>query len=65
MEILKKHIDTIIILGGILSSFLWMNSSINSIKEEVNSLKVDIAIMKTVLIMKNVMPSELAQNNEH
>lgn len=56
----KNHIDTVIVLGGILTSVLWMNSSINPVKEEISSLKTDMAIMKTVLIMKEVMPKELA-----
>lgn len=53
MEWFKKHTDTVIILAAILSSVLWMNGKFNDIEK-------DIAVMKTVLIMKNIMPSELA-----
>lgn len=57
MENIKKHADTVIILLTIVSSLLgstmWMNS-------KFNDLEKDIAIIKTVLIMKNIMPTELA-----
>jgi hypothetical protein len=53
VETLKKHIDTFIILSGILTSVLWMNAKFNSLEKEM-------AIVKTVLIMKNLMPTELA-----
>jgi hypothetical protein len=51
-----KHIDTIVILTAFASSVLWMNGKFNDIEKE-------IAVIKTVLIMKNIMPSELAKNN--
>ena len=52
----KKHIDTMIILGGIISSFLWMNS-------RFNALEKDMTMIKTVLILKNIMPIELASKD--
>jgi hypothetical protein len=54
MEWFKKHVDTVIILGGILIATLWMTSKINELEKE-------IAIIKTVLILKNIMPAELAK----
>lgn len=51
----KKHVDTFVILGGIFSSLIWMNGKFNEIEK-------DIAIIKTVLVMKNIMPNELCQN---
>jgi hypothetical protein len=57
MELIKKHVDTIVILGGILGSILWMNG-------KFNSLERDIVIIKTVMIMKGIMPSELAAKGE-
>lgn len=57
MELIKKHVDTVVILGGILSSVLWMNHKFNSIEKE-------ILVMKTVLIIKDVMPKEIAANLE-
>ncbi len=54
MDLLKKHVDTVIVLGGILASVLWMNGKFNQIEKE-------IAIMKTVLIIKGIMPDALAK----
>ena len=57
MDLMKKHVDAVVIIGAILSSMLWMNGKFNDIEK-------DVAIIKTVLIMKNVMPAELAQKGE-
>jgi hypothetical protein len=57
MEWFKKHVDTVIILTAFGSSILWMNGQFNQIEK-------DLAIVKTVLIMKNIMPVELAQQCE-
>jgi len=53
MDTIKKHLDTIIILGAFATCMLWMNG-------KFNKLEADMAILKTVLIMKNIMPAELA-----
>jgi hypothetical protein len=57
MDWFKKHVDTVIVLTGILGAVLWMNS-------QFNGLKQDMAIVKTVLIMKNIMPTELAKEEK-
>jgi hypothetical protein len=70
---LKKHADTMIILGGILGAVLWMNKGINSLevrvavlestmvtKQEFNELKQEVSNIKTVLIMQKIMPADLA-----
>jgi len=54
MDWFKKHVDTLIILGAFASSMLWMNG-------KFNDLEKDIIMIKTVLIMKNIMPNELAK----
>lgn len=64
MEWFKKHTDTVIILTAFAASILWMNGKFNEIEKEMNSLKTDIAIMKTVMIMQKIMPSELATSKE-
>lgn len=56
MDWAKKHADTVLILGGILSAVLWLNSKLNDIEK-------DIAVMRTVLIMKEIYPSDLAHTN--
>lgn len=35
-EFMKKHVDAIIVLGGVVGSLMWMNSSIASLKKEMN-----------------------------
>lgn len=57
METIKKHVDTVIILGGILTSVLWMNHKFNSIEK-------DILVMKTVLQFRGIMTNEIAANAE-
>lgn len=55
MDVVKKHVDTVIVLGGILASLLWMNGKFNRIENE-------LTMIKTVLILKGIMPNELAVN---
>jgi hypothetical protein len=52
MEWMKKHVDTVIILGAFGAAMLWMNG-------KFNALEKDITIIKTVLVLKNIMPAEL------
>jgi hypothetical protein len=53
MDWFKKHADTIVILGSFALCFWTMN-------EKMNVIEKDITIIKTVLVMKNIMPSEMA-----
>lgn len=53
MAWLKNHVDTVVVLGGILGSVLWMNG-------KFNELEKDVAVVKTVLIMKDILPKEVA-----
>ncbi len=59
-EFFKKHTDTIIVLTAVCGSLIWMNGRFNEIDIRFSNLEKDIAIMKTVLIMQKIMPSELA-----
>ena len=61
MEWFKKHTDTVIILGGILASVFWMNGKFSEVDKRFSDLEKDAAIIKTVLIMKQIMPPELAK----
>lgn len=64
MDLLKKHVDTVIILGAFASAFLWMNGSINEVKKEISEIQKEVTIIKTVLLMKNILPAELAHKEE-
>jgi hypothetical protein len=54
---LIMHTDLVIMLSAFASAMLWMNSKFNEIEK-------DIAIIKNVVVTKNIMPSELAKCNE-
>jgi hypothetical protein len=61
MDTIKKHLDTVTIIittiATILAGVMWLNTRFNELEKE-------IAIIKTVLIMKNIMPTDLAVNGE-
>jgi hypothetical protein len=60
MDWMKKHVDTVIILTAFATSLLWMNSKFNEVDKQFAEVHQELAVMKTVLIMKNIMPVELA-----
>ncbi len=68
MDWLKKHVDTVMVLSAVISSVIWMNGKFNEVERRVDKQFSDIhqelAIIKTVLIMKNIMPVELVQSNK-
>lgn len=53
MEWFKKHTDTVIVLGGILGAMIWMNG-------KFNDLEIRLVKIETILVIKGIMPSELA-----
>ncbi len=57
MDWMKKHADTVIVVGAIATSMLWMNGKFNQIEK-------DVAIIKAVLVMKEILPKELATDTE-
>jgi len=57
MEWFKNHADTIAIISSFAFCFWNLNEKINHIDKEV-------AIVKTVLILKNILPNELAVKEE-
>lgn len=62
MELIKKHTDTVVILSAFAASILWMNAQFNSIDHKFSDLEKDLAVIKAVLVIKNIMPNELAKN---
>jgi hypothetical protein len=61
MDWFKKHADTIVILGSFALCFWNMNEKMNARFSEIEK---DLTIIKTVLIMKNIMPADLAHNGD-
>jgi len=64
MDWMKKHVDTVIILTAFAASLLWMNGKFNEVDKRFSEVHQELAVLKTVLIMKNIMPVELAQAKE-
>ena len=64
MEWFKKHTDTVMVISAVATSMLWMNGKFNEIDKQFSSIEREIAVMKAVLIIKNIMPCELAKCNE-
>ncbi len=52
---LKKHADTMIILASFGAACIWMSGKFSELEKEM-------AVVKTVLIMRDLMPKELAKN---
>jgi hypothetical protein len=54
MEWFKKHADTIVILSSFALCFWTLN-------EKIGQIEKDVTMIKTVLILKNIMPVEMAK----
>lgn len=54
MEWFKQHADTIAIIAVFAGCFWTLN-------EKINSIDKDLAVIKAVLVMKNIMPVEIAK----
>lgn len=54
MDWFKKHVNAVMVIGAIVGSMIWMNS-------EFNDIKKDIAVIKSVLVIKNILPQELCK----
>jgi hypothetical protein len=66
MDWFKEHTDTFTIIASFALCF-WnmnekMNENIKQIDKQFAEIHQELAVMKTVLIMKNLMPAELAQS---
>lgn len=59
MNWFKEHADTIVILSSFALCFWNMNEKMNT---NFAALEKDVAIIKTVLIMKQIMPCEFAHD---
>jgi hypothetical protein len=58
-------LHTIIVVG---IAFWWMNSGMNEqfkeIRSDISELKTDIRVIKTILVMKGIMPQEMCKTSE-
>ena len=64
---LKKHIDTFIVIGVLSSIMFYFHSNVSgnfkNIDARFNKIEKDLAIIKTVLVMKGILPKELTLND--
>jgi len=64
----KEHADTIAILGMFALGFWTLNEKIDdkftNISSQINTVEKELAVIKTVLYMKNILPLELANHDE-
>jgi hypothetical protein len=63
MEWFKRHSDSIAVISVLAASMVWMNGKFSDIDKEISGLKTDVAIIKTVMLMNKIMPTELAHAN--
>jgi prophage maintenance system killer protein len=57
MELIKKHVDTVIVLGGILGAVLWMN-------HQFNNLDKRLTVIETVMTMQGYNIKGIALNTK-
>lgn len=63
MNWFKKHTDAFMIIAAIIGAMIWMNTKFNEVDKKFSEIERELAIIKTVMIMKGIMPVELAMNN--
>jgi len=60
----SKHADTLVVIGAIVGSILWMNGKFNDVDKDLASIRLDINTIKTILVVKGIYPNELAKCHE-
>jgi len=65
MDWFKKHADTIIILATLFGSFTWMNGKFHDIDQRFAFLEREVSMIKMVLLVKDIMPGELATKEKN
>lgn len=65
MDWFKKHADTLFILGSFAYCFWTLNIKMDDqykqIRTDMGVIEKEVTMIKTVLIMKHIMPPELAK----
>jgi len=64
MEWIKKHTDTVIVLGGILGAVIWMNGKFNDIRDDLHEIDKRLTKVETIIYIKCLVHSELAAQGE-
>lgn len=65
----SKHAETLTLMITLIVGFVWINEKMDSKFDKVNerlaSVEKDIAVIKTVLSLKEINCSELASRESH
>lgn len=79
MRWLKQNVDSFVVLSSIISAVVWMTSQMSNNKEDLTSLimkkektldrrifsiEKDVAVIKGVLISKDILPSMIITKEE-
>lgn len=71
MDWFKKHVDTVIVLGGILASISWMNGKFNtidqrfiSIEKRFSEVENRLTKIETIIYIKGLVSQELAHKGD-
>lgn len=64
MDWIKKHIDAAVIITVLGGGFLWIDSKFEKVNEKLSALDKDVSNIKTVLIMKEIMPPAFGASRE-
>ena len=75
MDWIKKHKDSVAVITSIALSVWWMTSQVHQVEKdlgkeisglrsEITSIQKDMAVIKAVLIIKGMMPVEIAAKGE-
>jgi hypothetical protein len=57
----KKHADTLAVISIMVGGFYWMDAKIEKVNDRLTAVEKDMGIVKAVMLMKNILPPELAQ----
>lgn len=64
----KKHSDTMAILGMFAFGFWTLNEKMDAkfetLSHQISAVEKDVAVIKTVMVMKNIYPTELVKIEE-
>ena len=61
---LKRHADTATVIGVVLGGLFWISGEFKEVRDDLSKVKTDMAVIKTVLMMKQILPCELAEKGE-
>lgn len=64
MDWFARHIDTVVVLGGILGVMLWMNGRFSDVEKDITNLEKRLIKIEAVLILRGIMPAEMSAVGE-